>query len=456
MFKWMRENDECTKKSTAAARAPIAAPALPNAFVEEQQKINKQLLEELKQLGASVNTLIESNKQTAEQSQQSFERMPKTDELVSKIEAKLQQHRATEVTTVAPVKNNDQFEQQLMQRLGSLSDDLAQLRNVTAQPPPAPLLAPVGLNEQDKAYMQELKNDTLNALAALKTDATEAQQKGKWRLECVQLSCVFTYRSYSGLRETTAHLQQSEANILADLKQLVTDVGTLNELNKQSNDSRNKITERLEALDKYNSIILANSNLELETQRKIEFVTLQIVQQISKLVENQIAELTGQIHKNFTDLNDTVISTQLDTKRNVSESMETALEQVWHQITIMGSELNQNKKLLELMQTVHIGYVNATFSSMSGLSNKVDDTKNHMIDMDTNLNFLLGKLSLMSSEFANIKQELADALDDLRNSFQMVQEQMPNSSSGKQNMDKSQYLTQVNLLDKRHAQRGQE
>lgn len=216
------------------------------------------------------------------------------------------------------------------------------------------------------------------------------------------------------------------------------------------------MNQGLESLDKFNGIIMTNSDLALETQHKIEFVTLQIVQQISQLVETQIAELTGQMHSNFTALNDTVISTQVDTKRNVSESMETALEQVWHQITIMGSELNQNKKLLELMQTVHIGYVNATYSSMSGLSNKVDDTKKHMIDMDTNLNFLLGKLGLMSTEFANIKQDLANALDDLRNSFQLVQEQMPNSSSGKQNMDRSQYLTQVNLLEKRHAQRGQE
>lgn len=180
MFKWMRENDECFKNpQSAKALAAPAAAALPNAFVEEQQKINKQLLEELKQLGSSVNKLLDSSKQAAEQNQQGFERIPKTDELINKFEAKLQQHRAaTEVTTAAPPKNNDQFEQQLMQRLGSLSSDLAQLRDATAKPAPAPLPAP-GLNEQDKAYIQELNNETLNALAALKTEATAAQQTGK-------------------------------------------------------------------------------------------------------------------------------------------------------------------------------------------------------------------------------------------------------------------------------------
>lgn len=182
MFKWMRENDECFKNPPGAKElAAPAAAALPNAFVEEQQKINKQLLEELKQLGSSVNKLLDSSKQAAEQNQQSFERIPKTDELINKFEAKLQQHRAaTEVTTAAPPKNNEQFEQQLMQRLGSLSSDLAQLRDATAKPAPAPAPAPAaGLNEQDKAYIQELNNETLNALAALKTEATAAQQTGK-------------------------------------------------------------------------------------------------------------------------------------------------------------------------------------------------------------------------------------------------------------------------------------
>lgn len=249
-------------------------------------------------------------------------------------------------------------------------------------------------------------------------------------------------------------MQQTEANILGDLKQLITDVSALNEFNKQTNASQNKLAKGLDALENFNSIIMTNSDLVLDTQRKVEFGTLQIVQKISLLLEQQIAELGNQLQKNFADLNNTVISTQIDTKRNVSASMDTALEQVWHQILIMGTELTESKKLLELMQTVHIGYVNSTFSAMSGLSNKVDMTKKHMIDMDTNLNFLMGKLSVMSSEFANIKQGLADSLTDLRNSFQLIQGSMPTYRSGKQNIEKSEYLTDVNLLSKRHAQPG--
>lgn len=183
MFKWMRENDECFKNPPGAPKAiapPVAAAtvsAIPNEFVKEQQQINKQLLSELKQLTSSVAQLVDSSKQAAQQTQQGFERMPKSDELLSQIETKLQQHSAAAaVTTVAPPKN-DELERKLVERLGQLSSQVAELRNATAQAPPASL----GLNEKDRVYMQELNNETLNALAALKTESLLGQQTGEWQ-----------------------------------------------------------------------------------------------------------------------------------------------------------------------------------------------------------------------------------------------------------------------------------
>jgi len=172
MFKWMRENDECFKRPPIAPVAATAS-ALPNAFVQEQQQINKQLLEELKKLSGSVTDLLASSKEAAKKTEQGFSHMPKTDELINQIEVKLQKHSAVAVTTVAPPKN-DVFEQQLMERLGALSTDVAQLRNAPSTPPVS-----MGLNAQDKAYIQELNNETLNALAALKTDSASAQQTGE-------------------------------------------------------------------------------------------------------------------------------------------------------------------------------------------------------------------------------------------------------------------------------------
>lgn len=452
MFQWMRENDECFKnppgapKAIAPPAAAATASALPNEFVKEQQQINKQLLDELKQLRVSVTQLLDNSKQTAQQTQQGFERMPKSEELLSQIEAKLQQHSAAAaVTTVAPPKN-DELELKLLERLGQLSTQVAELRNATAQAP----AAPQGLSEKDRVYMQELNNETLNALTALKTESLLGQQTGEWRAK-TSTSFLSIPIPCAALRQTTEHIQQTEANIQGDLKQLAGDLTLLNQLYKGINASHSKLNDGFDALGKFNNIMMTNSEVVLDTQRKVEFGTLQIVQKVSLLLEQQVAELTGLVKARFNELNDTLVETQEETNRNISGLLDTALSQVWHRIEIMSSEIGQSREMLGLMQAGHDGYVNSTFSTMMGLSSKVEETKKHMIDMDDNLNYLLGKLSLMSSEFANIKKGLADSLMDLRSSFQLIHERMPNSA-GPHNIEKNKYLTDVNLLSKRHAQ----
>lgn len=45
-----------------------------------------------------------------------------------------------------------------------------------------------------------------------------------------------------------------------------------------------------------------------------------------------------------------------------------------------------------------------------------------MIEVDENLNFLLGRLSMVTQEFNQIKTGLGDALDKIKSSFMTVQE----------------------------------
>lgn len=185
MFKWMRENDECFKRppissKLIAAPAPAPAPAIPKEFLEEQQRVNKQLLEEIQKLSATVASLKESSQKAAVQTQQNFDTLPKGQELLAQIEAKLQQHTAAAaaaaaVTTAAPPKN-DEFEAKLLESLNYLGEKVTQLSESAQRP-----AAPVGLNEKDRSYIQELNNETLNALAQLKNENSAAQKSGGYR-----------------------------------------------------------------------------------------------------------------------------------------------------------------------------------------------------------------------------------------------------------------------------------
>uniref|UniRef100_A0A6P4E271 Uncharacterized protein LOC108039536 n=1 Tax=Drosophila rhopaloa TaxID=1041015 RepID=A0A6P4E271_DRORH len=429
MFKWMRENDECFKRPPVSANlvAPPPAPpapSIPKEFLEEQRRSNANLQKQIQDLTASVALLIESSQKAAVQTQQNLEKLPKGPELLSQIEAKLQEHSAS-VTTAAPPKNNE-FEAQLLGRLTSLGGQVSELSETVQRP-----AAPVGLTEKDRAYIQELNNDTLNALAQLKTESSAVQK--------------------SALTQTTERLQQTEANIQADVRQLSTDVGILNKYFASANESSAKLNDGLEALGRFNNIIMTNSEVVLDTQRKVEFGTLNVVQRVGKLLEEEVGKLSELLKERFSSLNGTVVNTQQEANKNMSGLLETELNQVWHRIEIMAGEISQSRDMLAMMQSASDGYINGTLATMMGLGSRVEETKKHMIAMDENLNFLLGKLSLMSSEFANIKRGLAESLEDLRNSFHDIHERMP-TGPGPHNTDKNKYQTDVNLLSKRHAE----
>ncbi|KAH8240951.1 hypothetical protein KR026_008811 [Drosophila bipectinata] len=426
MFKWMRENDECFKRppvSEKSAPAP-AAPAIPEGLLLEQQRVNKQLLDDIQKLTASVTALKESSQKAADQTQKDIQSLPKGKELIGQIEAKLQQHSAS-VTTVAPPKNNE-FEVQILDRLTSLGGQVTQLSENVQRPAP-----PVGLDEKDRAYIQELNNETLNALAQLKSESSAVQK--------------------SALTETSERLQQTEANIQADVRQLSADVGVLNKYFASANESTAKLHQGLEALDKFNNITMTNSEVVLETQRKVEFGTLSMVQRVGILLGEQVAQLVALIKERFSALDTSVVKIQQEGSKNITGLLDTELGQVWHRIEIMANEISQNREILGVIQAGSDGYINSTLATMMGLGSKVEDTKKHMIDMDDNLNFLLGKLSLMSGEFAKIKIGLADSLENLRNSFHDLHERMP-TGPGPHNIDKNKYETDVNLLSKRHAE----
>jgi len=155
---------------------------------------------------------------------------------------------------------------------------------------------------------------------------------------------------------------------------------------------------------------MTNSQVVLDTQRKVDFGTLNVVQRVGKLLEEEMTKLSELLKERFASLDGTVVNTQQEANKNISALLETELNQVWHRIEIMAGEISQSREMLGVIQSASDGYINSTLATMMGLGSKVQETKKHMIDMDENLNFLLGKLALMSSEFANIKKGLAESL----------------------------------------------
>ena len=67
---------------------------------------------------------------------------------------------------------------------------------------------------------------------------------------------------------------------------------------------------------------------------------------------------------------------------------------------------------------------------MDSMTNKVSLITSRMTEVDSNLNYLLGRLSLVTQEFNKIKSGLGAALESIRTSFVTVKKQLKDVGPG--------------------------
>lgn len=117
----------------------------------------------------------------------------------------------------------------------------------------------------------------------------------------------------------------------------------------------------------------------------------------------------------------TIVENHLGALTNLSSKIETEMNQVWRQIGIMYQEISSSKMSLDKLQQQTEMYVNGSITTMDNMKGKVGLVTDRISEVDENLNYLLGRLSLVTQEFNQIKSGLGEALESIRSSFQSIQ-----------------------------------
>ncbi|XP_061399402.1 uncharacterized protein LOC133335112 [Musca vetustissima] len=440
IFKWMQDNDECYKRppvmpvavTPAPPVAPKPEPSLAPAFVKAQEEFNKKMTTDMEKLSSNVAKLLDLSQNVMEQTEVVFKSSPATQDMLSKIEDHLVSYS---VATPAPpppppaqiivqAPNNTEFENKIFNMLEGVHTGLTELKEMPK--------SAEGLTAGDREFIHTLNNETLTVLENIKATTLGVSDK------------VIT--------KTTENIQQAQDHIDANINQVQMKVldssALLQQFYNEMNRSFTKFNEGLEIVDKFNNILMTNSEYVLDTQRKVEFGTVQIIQKITDHLEKQRDAIFEAFKERFDNVDELMISNQLETMQNFSALIESEITQVWHQISIMHEEIMDTKDILKTIDARNEASVNSTYSSVNAMGIKVEDVKSRMLDMDSNLNYLLGKLSIISQEFINIKQGLGESLEDLRKTFDAIQGKLPEITGVNSNLAK--YETELKLLPKRN------
>ncbi|XP_072944743.1 uncharacterized protein [Epargyreus clarus] len=264
------------------------------------------------------------------------------------------------------------------------------------------------------ADLHRATNHTIESFSDLRNNLTETSEKSVLRI--------------------TTKLREMNDRLLAtneDIQQSLTQGNTMSE-RAYGDISRSYDTLRaqIEEVSKNEHVMLQTADTVISTKKLVEYGVHQILVEVGQLIMNQGKTLNKTMSARFDRIAASIADNQTYVVQNVSGKIETEMAQVWRQIGIMYQQLTASKGSLDKLTERMVQYVNDSTSTMDSMKGKVGLITARMLEVDDNLNYLLGRLSLVTQEFAQIKVGLGDILEKAKSSLHEVQEKIEDKGPG--------------------------
>merc|ERR1719412_3173023 len=227
-------------------------------------------------------------------------------------------------------------------------------------------------------------------------------------------------------------LVATETNILkasTELKDIVIESGHMAEsLFERVNDGYRDLTKEIRGLSNVEQVLLDTADSVMDTKKKVEFGVQQIIFKVGELVKMSGGEMDSQLSSQFASITRTILSNQTEALGNLTRKLEKEIGQVWRQMGIMYGQVSSSISILEKVKEVTEGYVSNTGKNLGTMEGQVEGLNDRMVDVDSNLNYMLGQLSLGVQEFNQVKTGLNDAMTGLGEELEEIKEYDPNSA----------------------------
>ncbi|XP_012223947.1 putative leucine-rich repeat-containing protein DDB_G0290503 isoform X2 [Linepithema humile] len=308
--------------------------------------------------------------------------------------------------------------QDVAARIGDIEISLEKIKqlaqNVQDKPSEQQLDAAPAFNEHIRTLvrLQELLEDTSDKIRELP------------RLDQVQ---TLYNETQIALQETKHTLKDFLIRGVDDIGDRITEVkeetkNSVTELRMDLANNAERVKQDLEDLEKGQSVMVSMADHVLDTKKRVEYGVHQILLEVGDLVKTQGNNINSTLSQRFDGISNDIMDNQNGALANLTSKMELEMHKVWRQINVMYQQMTESARALDKLHQQNEAYVNGTTSTMGGMESKVGEITKRMTEVDENLNYLLGRLSLVTQEFNQIKTGLGNALDNIKASFKVVQE----------------------------------
>merc|ERR1712013_675664 len=221
----------------------------------------------------------------------------------------------------------------------------------------------------------------------------------------------------AGKKSLRKALESTETNILSaskELKDIVVESGSMAEsLFERVDTGYKELEDEIKGLANVEKVLLDTADSVMDTKRKIEFGVQQIIFKVSELIEMGGGQMDDNLAAKFESITRTILSNQTEALTELTSKVEKDIGQVWRQMGIMYGQLSNSIGILEKVKSQTEEFTDKSNKNLGSMDNQVEGLTDRMTEVDDNLNYMLGQLSLVVSEFNQVKTGLGEAMEGI-------------------------------------------
>merc|ERR1711909_86956 len=176
---------------------------------------------------------------------------------------------------------------------------------------------------------------------------------------------------------------------------------------------RKELEDEIKGLANVEKVLLDTADSVMDTKRKIEFGVQQTIFKVSELIELSGGQMDDNLAAKFESITRTILSNQTEALTELSSKVEKDIGRVWRQMGIMYGQLSNSIGILEKVKSQTEEFTDKSNKNLGSMDNQVEGLTDRMTEVDDNLNYMLGQLSLVVSEFNQVKTGLGEAMEGI-------------------------------------------